>query len=385
MLARMAQTVRVEINPEVLRWARELGGFTVDELARATGTKPGRVEEWEEGELQPTLRQLREIAWALRRPTAFFLLAEVPQPDLPQPPDFRSAPDQHEPSIQLRRELRAAVDRRSHYLDLVPDVPRWELELDLTNPAVAARQARKLLGVSLKDQLGAKTPHAALNMWVAAIEHLGVLVFQSSAFDLDEARGASVHFPVLPVILINAKDPPVARCFTLVHELGHLLMGSGALCEIYGRRLPGVERTCNQFAAALLMPAKAFIGDFRSDTENDDLLREVSRLARRYNVSAEAAAIRLFELHQIDRQVLALVQRETRNRVEQRPDGDPPRIPRSVIKLRDLGRNYVGAVLDAYHADRITLTDASQYLDVKVPHIRKMEERLYHAPSEAGG
>jgi Zn-dependent peptidase ImmA (M78 family)/transcriptional regulator with XRE-family HTH domain len=372
----MAESVRVEINPEVLRWARELGGFSVDDLARAVGTKPLRVQEWENGSRLPTMGQLRKIAWRLRRPAAFFLLAKVPEPDLPQPPDFRSAPDRHEPSIELRRELRAAVERRSNFLELVPDVAEWRPGIQLEDPVAAGTEVREFLGVTVEQQLDARDQYAALALWVGAIERSGALVFQSSKFDLGEARGASVHFPVLPVILLNAKDAPTARCFTVLHELGHLLMGSGALCEVYGQRLPRVERRCNQFAAQALMPADKFLEEFREPASDDQAVREAQRLGRRFKVSSMAAAIRLQELGKVDQNVVRIVTRLTNDRPERSIDDSPVIIPVSTLKLRDLGRSYVGAVLDAYHEDRITLTDASQFLDAKVPHIEKMEQRL---------
>jgi Zn-dependent peptidase ImmA (M78 family)/transcriptional regulator with XRE-family HTH domain len=371
-------TTRAKVNPEVLRWARELGGYSIADIASATNTKPERVEQWETGSAQPTLNQLRTIARRLRRPPAFFFRADPPPPDLPQPPDFRRAEDRIDASIELRRDLRSATDRRRQYLELVEPPPPWAPGIDLTNldPADAAATARQRLGVSIEDQTaGVRDAYQAMHMWIEAVERLGAIVFQSTAFELDEARGASIYFDVLPVILVNAKDAIVARSFTLLHELGHLCMGSGALCEVYGRRLPDVETRCNRFAAAVLMPASAILADIA----DGDPAEAVGGLARRYKVSEEAAAIRLFELGRLDRATLDRIRAETRQRVAEleRQNADKsPQVPYSTRKLRDLGRNYVGAVLDAYHDDRLSLTDVSQYLDVKVPHIWKMEETL---------
>ena len=115
----------------------------------------------------------------------------------------------------------------------------------------------------------------------------------SKAPPSDSTRpAASVYFDVLPIILVNAKDAIVARSFTVLHELDHLLRGSSALCDVYGRRLPIVETRCNRFAAAVLMPAGNFLNHFR----NADPAEAVGPLARRYKVFEEAAAIRLYEL-----------------------------------------------------------------------------------------
>lgn len=374
----MPPTPRVNINPEVLRWARELGGFTVEDVARAAGTKPPKVAEWEAGSSKPTLSQLRDVAWALRRPPAFFFRREAPESDLPKPPDFRRQEHHQEASVALRRELRSATQRRARYLDLVGGVAPWDPGVRLkddTEEAASIMRAR--LGFTVGEQMSVRDSYQAMHRWVAAVESIGSIVFQSTTFALDEARGASIFFDVLPVILINAKDPIVARSFTLLHELGHLCMGSGALCDVYGHRLPQAETRCNRFAAALLMPPAAFM----EELGQRDPAEGVGHLARRFKVSEEAAAIRLYELEQLDRATLDRVRAETQLRVEAQADSadSSPMVPFHTKRLRDLGRNYVGAVLDAYHHDRISLTEVSQYLEVKVPHIWKMQETLERA------
>jgi Zn-dependent peptidase ImmA (M78 family)/transcriptional regulator with XRE-family HTH domain len=372
-------TTRAKVNPEVLRWARELGGFTIENIAKVTNTKPERVEQWESGDAQPTMNQLREIAWRLRRPPAFFFRREVPLPDLPQPPDYRRVEERHEASVELRRELRSAIERRTRYIELVGG-DRWDPGIDLAdlNPEEAAAIARASLGLTIEEQTGARDAYQAMHLWIGAVERLGAIVFQSTAFEIDEARGASVYFDTLPIILVNAKDAIVARSFTLLHELGHLCMGSGALCDVYGRSLPDVETRCNRFAAAVLMPAAVFLGELG----DDDPAEAVGPLARRYKVSEEAAAIRLYELGRLDRATLDRIRAETRERVAEleRQNADKsPIVPYSTRRLRDLGRNYVGAVLDAYYDDRLSLTEVSQALDVKVPHVWKMQETLENA------
>ena len=53
---------RVPVQPDLLRWARERAGYSVDALAG----RFHKLEEWERGEAQPTLKQLES---SRRRPT----------------------------------------------------------------------------------------------------------------------------------------------------------------------------------------------------------------------------------------------------------------------------------------------------------------------------
>ena len=65
---------RVDVNPELLRWARERAGLGVDTLA---GRFP-RLGAWERGEIRPTLKDwyrefVRSTGEDPRRKTSSFL------------------------------------------------------------------------------------------------------------------------------------------------------------------------------------------------------------------------------------------------------------------------------------------------------------------------
>lgn len=53
---------------ELLIWARESGGFTVNEAAKKANVKPEKLSGWESGESRPTINQLRKLASIYKRP-----------------------------------------------------------------------------------------------------------------------------------------------------------------------------------------------------------------------------------------------------------------------------------------------------------------------------
>ncbi|MGC2459349.1 MAG: hypothetical protein WA435_15295 [Gallionellaceae bacterium] len=79
----------LNINHELIRWAFERSGRSVEGLARQFP----KLGMWESGEAQPTLKQLEALAKKTWTPLGDFFLPEPPQENLPIP-DFRTVSDQ---------------------------------------------------------------------------------------------------------------------------------------------------------------------------------------------------------------------------------------------------------------------------------------------------
>lgn len=63
--------LRVNVKPELFRWARERAGMPVDALVK----RFPRYLEWESGGRQPTLKQLEKLARATHSPIGGFFLS----------------------------------------------------------------------------------------------------------------------------------------------------------------------------------------------------------------------------------------------------------------------------------------------------------------------
>ena len=97
------------------------------------------------------------------------------------------------------------------------------------------------------------------------------------------------------IIQISGDEAPVRQRFTLAHELGHIVLHPNADTSLvpYGdvTAAQRLERACDHFAACLLMPKTWVKRAYCADG-----LQSVPDIARLFNVSYEAARIRLEQL-----------------------------------------------------------------------------------------
>lgn len=98
VLERVKGMDRVDVEPELLRRARQRAGLGIDALA---GRFP-KLDAWERGEIRPTLKQLERFAKATFTPIGCFFLREAPVEHVPIP-DFRTVANSplHRPSASL--------------------------------------------------------------------------------------------------------------------------------------------------------------------------------------------------------------------------------------------------------------------------------------------
>jgi Zn-dependent peptidase ImmA (M78 family) len=254
----------------------------------------------------------------------------------------------------------------------------------------AGHQIRELLGVTWLGQTGWASAYEALNAWRAAMESKGVLVFQSSGVDLEEMRGTCIPDQPLPVIMLNSKDAPHGRIFSLLHEFAHILLHAGGhqTSRMIGARSPEeqpLEVAANAFAAAALLPAHSFLATAEHYVGvaegNDDALR---RLAQKVKVSPEVILRRLVTL----RKAPEGTYRRKRDAwgaslwYVRASAGGP--VPMEVRTIASDGRGYTRLVMNAYDQRLISTNAASDYLGVKPRHFTNIRRELSLQSTMAG-
>ncbi len=380
--------MRANVNSEVLAWARRVAGLNVPDAARKAAVRPERLQEWESGDRKPTLRQLRLLAKAYRRPTAFFYRSTLP-PDPEEIPDFRLLPELElamGESPALRYEIRRARGRRLVALEILgligetPSQPNLQATRQNGVHAIAER-IRAFLGIDLAQQFAWRNRYEALRAWVAATEDREIFVFQFSNVEVAEARGFSISERPLPILALNGKDSVRGRIFTLFHELAHIALDLGGLCDLHESEDRGwVEPFCNSVAAEALVPEGSLLtqGLVRrhsgGPTWQDP---ELLALANRYTVSREVILRKLLTHGLTTRQFYEEKRQEFLEEYVRLAGEGGGFLQYFRRVLRDNGPAFTSLLLHAYDQQAISARDLSRHLgDVKLTHVDSIRDAL---------
>lgn len=389
----------------MLRWAREQAGCDLEQAGKSAGKDAASVAAWESADSgqRPTIRQAQNLADAYRVPLALFYLSH-PSPDLEREtvPEFRGLDPEtgavRRQSRQLRWMIRQAQERQAFIAELLEHGGEAPLEWVGSAPPDADPE---LLGERMREALPAngQPPPSSdkermLDWWVERAEALGAFVSRYRpdgnrywSVEPAETRGLSLCHPLAPYIVLNSRDAPAGRIFTLLHELAHLYYGQSGVDDLTDEsRMPDnarlLEQRCNRAAAAALMPAADFRAEWPKAGEN--LPDKVRRLADAFGVSRQAIAVRARSggmrlVSEAQYQELLRVWedeyrefRESRSSTSRRGG----RIPPGRRVLKEFGRRYTGLLFDAYAQGQMSRLDLSEALEAKFTDIDAIRHRL---------
>lgn len=393
--------VKALVKGSVLLWARKGAGLKRSEVAKKISVSEGVIENWESDEDKPSISQLRKLSDVYKRPLAVFYLPEPPM-DFQAMRDFRRRDEGQDLHLspKLRYEIRQSEERREAAVELLdsmsePTEPFSGSASLSQDPEAAAKKIRTLLGVHFADQIGwKKGVYETFNNWRAVIEQAGVLVFQATDIDPEEAAGFSLKHVKLPVITVNIKDSPNARAFTLLHELTHLMLHQNSVCNelsFAGKRERDAEKVevfCNHVAGAVLIPSHFLLEETKVATHSSSPIWEdadLEWLSARYGASKEAVLRRLLILGKTDKEFYRAKRKQYREEWEasqkNRPKGGfaPPH----QIAISSGGRRFIDLVLRSYYRKKITLSDVSSLLGVRLKHLPKIEKAILGRPVTA--
>lgn len=385
---------KAEINPNVLKWARETARMSEETAAAKVNVAVEKLQEWESGSKFPTIRQAQTLAKAYKRPFALLFLAEPPRDFQPQR-DFRTkgAKPLGTGSVFIIREIQ---EKQAWISDVNKEdkepkaefVGRYSI---LDNPLVVAEDILRTFRIEPGNYQ--TTP---MREWIDKAESAGIFVSRTSfihshlTLDADEFQGFAIADPYAPFVFINSDDYDAPQLFTLVHEISHLWIAATGISNHVEPTLDAlegldpVELFCNEVAANALIPGDVLnalpLNTFASG-------EQLYRQSRRFGISSYAFLVRAFKAKRIslseyrqlksvaDSEFQAYVMREEEKKAKQKSSTGGPNY--YLIQVNRNSRLFTETVLVAYGEGYIAPTQASSLLNVKVNKFPKLEEQLY--------
>lgn len=370
------------INLARIDWCCADRGMTRDELAAEIGIAPASLAKAFEGDAGLTFNQLRKIAAFFGRGTLFFLEAGPVNEAQVHSAQFRTLANQKpELSPRLKLLIERVERQREIFLALRDELDPADVmafappELKGLSVQDAARVVRRWLRLADRNDF---------DSYRQAIEARGLLVFRSNGYNgkwqiakESPILGFSLYDPACPVIVVKKQDSDTRQTFTMMHELGHLLLHETSSIDDEGdlHAREGEEREANAFAGYLLVP-NAFLLSIRDDERPadvggfDDWLEPQRRA---WGVSSEVILRRLMDARRLPQADYAAYRRWWADRpMVGKSSGS--REYRNREPKHIFGDGYVRTVLDALSSRRISLAKASSYLDnLTIRDLHKLE------------
>jgi Zn-dependent peptidase ImmA (M78 family)/DNA-binding XRE family transcriptional regulator len=278
------------VNGERIRQARELRTLTQSALGEVLGIDQTMVAHIERGRKQPNRELLEAIAGVLRFPISFFRQ--------PSPPELAKGTLLFRAKAGLGKRF---ISQAHAHAQIIFELA-WKIARSVTfipvrlptsdDPVDAAREVRSLLNAADAPLAELLRSIERLGVWLIPLPHSN----ECDAFAVWAGPERSV-----PVIGIVSDRPGDRMRMNLAHELGHLVLHREFVSS---SRL--LEEQAYTFAAELLMPASAIIGDLRQEKLS---LFRLAQLKNKWLVSMQALARRARELQVItERQYRYLMQ-----------------------------------------------------------------------------
>jgi Zn-dependent peptidase ImmA (M78 family) len=381
------------IRPEVLTWARETAGLSLEDAVHAIGLKnahgetgPERLAKIE-GAGDPPRPLLLRMAKAYRRPLLVFYLSHPPKTgDRGQ--DFRTLPgeDRYNPELDaLIRDIKSRQGLVRSILEdeeaeAVPFVGSATMELPV---GVLARRIAESIKFSLKDFRAEKNGDAAFAYLRWQMESAGVFVLllgnlgsYHTNIPLEIFRGFAVADKLAPMIVINDQDARTAWSFTGLHEVVHLWLGNTGVsaADVSAQ----IEQYCNDVAGEILLPA-AEIADFPKPLTLEAAAHAISEFAGARRISRSMVAYKLFRAAKIPRPMWTeltehfrkawLAQKQAQAEKQKAVEGGPNYY---IVKRHRVGDALLGLMRRALDEGTTTYTKAGRVLGVKPTNVEPL-------------
>jgi transcriptional regulator with XRE-family HTH domain len=259
-----------DVNPDILVWARETSGLTLEDAVKRLGINSNRkmtaaekLIAYEKGVVSPSRPMLLKMSQQYRRPLVAFYMNGVPLKSA-RPEDFRNIPDRDPTSDKLIEVLvRNVRARQSAIKEILAEeeaapLPFVRSKSVQSGVSAVLQSIVDTTGINLAEFRAKSNPESAFAYLREKAEAVGILVLlignlgsHHTAIDAEAFRGFALADDIAPFVIVNDQDAKTAWSFTLMHELAHIWLGASGISGKVSDA--ATEKFCNSVANSFFL------------------------------------------------------------------------------------------------------------------------------------
>lgn len=258
-----------------LRQARVMRGMSLDALSKSVGNVISRqaIHKYEMGKMMPDSEILIGLSKALGVKVDFFFRpyrVEVGQLQFRKNEKF---------SNQNINALKAKVQEElERYLE-IEQLGGEQSQFELIRKPVDSNQVARRLAIEVRESF--KLGYDGISNVIEVFEDNGIKVIEVDEGDNFKGLSGFINAKI-PFIVVNTTLSPEQKRFTLLHELGHLLM-----LPTDNLSQKEIESLCNVFASEMLIPSSVIVKKI-GDNRHDISLAELIDIQLQFGISIDA-------------------------------------------------------------------------------------------------
>lgn len=365
----LMRTFKVNVNPEIIKWSIKNINMPEEVIIKKIGITKNIFDKWINNLDKPTYIQLQKLAKNVRVSPLIFLSDKPPNEEPMRVFRTYNNTDQksYDTLLMIKRItfLQDVVYNLYNNLNLRKEanIERYSIK---TNPKEIAENERKKF-FDLDNQLQSKTKYDVLRKFRTQVEDNNILVMQ---FPFEDIRGLSLIDKNPYIIVLNSRDDPTSRIFTLFHEYAHILLGINELDEDSNYSSSDkIEKWCNNFASYFLISddrIKQYVDKF------DNIDKIATSISNRYKLSYSMIFYRLYKLNYIqsyETEYDKFIKKKEQIKNTTSSGGN------YIVNIKtEYGNKFINIVNENYEKGEITLNEALTYLGIKIKTYDKLME-----------
>lgn len=265
-----------------IRNSRVHKGLSMQEVANSIGVSKQMINKYEQGKSMPTSDKLIALAKLFQQKVDYFF--RKPEVNIGEI-NFRKKSKFGAKKISaLKEEIRIRIENYL-YIENICEVSN-DFANPLVNSIVANEIDVKTSAITLREfwNIGLDAIHNIIDL--LEDNHIKVIEIEDESGSFDGL--ATVIDDKYHIIVISKGMPIERKRFTLMHELGHLLL------PIRHLDLKQQERFCNVFASEMLLSEANVLNEFGKQRSRITL-EELKNVQEKYGISISAIVYKLGE------------------------------------------------------------------------------------------